>query len=548
MSTPGSLTFVVDLAGEPGVSTPGLQQDRCNLARAKHIMPVIMRTKSTNRLLGCVWLVFCGASVGWAATIDLRPHFDQTIPLANPHKGWYHHLFDNHINKYQLESDEDLLKFPGMDHIYLRLAWAYLQPREDHFDWEVIDRPIRKWTAHGLGVAFRISCKETSVDRPEQQFATPRWVRDCGAKGEFDTRRAPATKAKSAGNPNDEPKLPWRPDYADPIFLEKLDRFLAQFAARYDGKPWVRYMDIGSFGEWGEGHTGPKKYGFDVLKAHVDLHLKHFRRTQLVVSDDLVMHLSSPDDQQRLFRYLIDNKVSFRDDSILVDWYIRTYPATFSVRNPNFFAEAARSMPTVLELEHYPTVIKQGNWTAKEGSTMAKYGNGRTGADFFRGAVEQLQATYIGYHGYARTWLKDNPQLTVELLNRCGYWFFPESVEIPDRFVRGRTAEMKILWRNRGVARAYFDYQLVVKLEGPAQTELRLPARNTRWLPGPKLWPETYALAIPENLPLGQYQLKLKLYSPQASRDVKLPLKADLADRQGFYAIGRATIAAQGSD
>ena len=53
-------------------------------------------------------LTLCGAE------IDLRPQWDETIPLANPHKGWYHHLFDNHVKKYLLESDDDLLKFPGM--------------------------------------------------------------------------------------------------------------------------------------------------------------------------------------------------------------------------------------------------------------------------------------------------------------------------------------------------------------------------------------------------------------------------------------------------
>jgi hypothetical protein len=74
-----------------------------------------------------------------AAEIDLRPQWDETIPLANPHKGWYHNLFDNHVKKYLLESDNDLLKFPGMDHIYLRLAWAYLEPQEGRYNWRIVD-------------------------------------------------------------------------------------------------------------------------------------------------------------------------------------------------------------------------------------------------------------------------------------------------------------------------------------------------------------------------------------------------------------------------
>ena len=72
---------------------------------------------------------------------------------------------------------------------------------------------------------------------------------------------------------------PWEPVWDDPIFLAKLDKFLAAFAARYDGKPWLRYVDIGSIGDWGEGHTwggSQKQLTFATRKLHVDLHLKHF--------------------------------------------------------------------------------------------------------------------------------------------------------------------------------------------------------------------------------------------------------------------------------
>jgi hypothetical protein len=46
--------------------------------------------------------------------IDLRPHWNDRVPLQNPHKGWYHHYPDNHINKYLIHADADLLEFPGV--------------------------------------------------------------------------------------------------------------------------------------------------------------------------------------------------------------------------------------------------------------------------------------------------------------------------------------------------------------------------------------------------------------------------------------------------
>jgi hypothetical protein len=74
-----------------------------------------------------------------AVEVDMRPYWDDQMPLENPHKGWYHHFPDNHIDKYRIASDADLLEFPGMDHLYLRLAWSYLEPTEGEYRWEVFD-------------------------------------------------------------------------------------------------------------------------------------------------------------------------------------------------------------------------------------------------------------------------------------------------------------------------------------------------------------------------------------------------------------------------
>ena len=73
----------------------------------------------------------------------------------------------------------------------------------------------------------------------------PSGCKNAGAKGTF---------YKFGEGPNDKGDS-WDPDFADPIFLGKLDRFLAAMAARYDGNPNVAFVDIGTFGLWGEGHT-----------------------------------------------------------------------------------------------------------------------------------------------------------------------------------------------------------------------------------------------------------------------------------------------------
>lgn len=491
-----------------------------------------------------ICVAVCAAFSTWsncasASALDLKPHWDDRAPLRNPHKGWYHHFPDNHINKYVIARDADLLEFPGMDHLYIRLAWAYLEPTEGQFNWAVIDDLIKKWTNHGLGISFRISCKETSTDRVEQQFATPKWVMEAGAKGGY--YRA----GKPAG-----PDAPWEPEFDDPVFLEKLEHFLLAFAARYDGQPWLRYLDVGSIGDWGEGHTwagSRKKYGFDTRKLHVDLHLKYFRKTQLIISDDFVYETGAPDERRRMHEYVISHDIGYRDDSILVDGYFAGYSATATVRSPELFTAAWQRLPAVLELEHYSAVKRSGNWDARPGSSLARHGNGKTGPEMLREALGLLRATYIGYHGDAAVWLADNPELTVELLNLSGYWYFLHRIAVPDAFVPGAPHVAEMTWENRGVAPAFEDFELQLRVEGPETFDFTFPSGNRRWLPASdeKTYSEKHTLTLPRSAEPGTYRLKLKLRSPKANRDVLLALKPGLLDVLGYYDLGQVRVVAR---
>lgn len=472
---------------------------------------------------------------GLCAEIDMKPHWNDRIALENPHKGWYHHFPDNHINKYIIEQDSHLLDFPGMDHVYIRLAWAYLEPQEGKFNWPIIDDIINKWTGKGLKIAFRISCKETSTDRIEQQFATPKWVMVAGAKGGY------YRSGKETG-----PDGPWEPAFDDPVFLEKLENFLKTFAERYDGKPWIRYMDIGSIGDWGEGHTSSGShisYGYEQRKKHIDLHLKYFHKTQLVISDDFVYCVDDLKDREKLHRSILEQGIGYRDDSILVDWYVKTYPDRFTVRSPEFLEDSYRKTLNVFELEHYRAVKRSGNWLGDEGSSLQKFGKGKSGPDMFRGALKLLHATYIGYHGDAHDWLTDNPELTVELLNRCGYWYFLHSVSVPEQIRAGGKHVLQMAWENKGVAPAYHPYELRIRLIGEETVDLEMDSGNLKWMPEPEnMYTESYSLSTPKTLTPGNYDLKVKLYDPGENRDVFLALDTKLLDGDNYYSIGTVEV------
>jgi Domain of unknown function (DUF4832)/Beta-galactosidase len=469
-------------------------------------------------------------------TRDLTSELDAGRVLMNPHKGWYHHFPDNNVNKYIIAKDADLLDFPGMDHLYMRMAWSYLEPQEGQFDWSFIDPMIKKWTANRLAIAFRISCKETSADRIEQQFATPRWVMEAGAKGGYYHR------GQVSG-----PDGPWEPEYGDPVFLEKLEHFLAVFAARYDGQPWLRYVDIGSIGDWGEGHcwaSSRKTLSYAVRKTHVDLYLKYFKRTQLIISDDFVHALPDVNERTTLHRYLLANGISYRDDSIMVNGLFSETESEkrFTVRSPEYFAAAYLTHPTVLELEHYGKIKELGNWDALPESPAFQFGSGKKGPDYFRGAIDFLHATYIGYHGDAHAWLSDNPELTKELLNRCGYWLFPTSVSFPLKVKRATMTPFRMTLENRGVAPPYHAYELRVRLEGEGASWVGVVGQaGKKWLPGSPILVEN-TLSLAADLKPGHYHVSLGLFD--GKRAVELAMKEDLRDPEGYYRISEVDVSA----
>jgi hypothetical protein len=164
---------------------------------------------------------------------------DNQAALVNPGMGWTHFHYSNSLANYgsKLAPSDTVDDFPGLAVCYLRLPWSCIEPREGEFDWSVVDAPAQRWISKGKRVAFRFTACESGF-----QWGAPRWVRDAGAKGSHFRR----------GSVTDDPSDCWEPDYGDPVFLRKLEAFIAAAAARYDGDPTVEWIDVGSVGIWGE--------------------------------------------------------------------------------------------------------------------------------------------------------------------------------------------------------------------------------------------------------------------------------------------------------
>jgi hypothetical protein len=198
--------------------------------------------------------------------------------------------------------------------------------RQTIHNWALIDNIINEYVPEGYGISFSITSKETGKypivvgqQKNGVQYATPVWVEKAGAKGVV-------TEAEGARS--------WSPQWDDPVYLEKLDNFHRAFAQRYDGKPWVRYVDIGSIGEWGEGHTSRSTQippTVKEVKENMDVYLKNYKHSLLVATDDLLYYGKPEVETQELYKYAVENGMTIRDDSPLVDYYLDCYPDSWSV-------------------------------------------------------------------------------------------------------------------------------------------------------------------------------------------------------------------------
>ena len=343
---------------------------------------------------------------------------DTGAALINPGMGWMFHHYDNDIRHYtvDLAPSDTVDEFPGVSSVYIRLAWSYLEPEEGKFDWPIVDTPMQKWIAAGKTVAFRFT---TSEGRPSEAYATPRWVEKAGAKGYH------------LANGRITPDGPvFEPDFDDPVFLQKLDNFLAAAAARYDGNPHVAFIDVGSFGVWGEGHTVATTklpYSVATIRKHIDLYKKHFKRTLLVSNDDFALQGRGLE----ALGYARDRGLSLRDDSILVEGGGHAYYHAYLAYN--FWPR----VPVILESGHFGESIESHAW-----------GDGH----LFLQAIEDYHASYATVHWYPREFLEANRDLVNRINLRLGYRLEPVEVSWPSEVPAGGSMLVGYRWRNAGVA------------------------------------------------------------------------------------------------
>ena len=488
-----------------------------------------------TRFLAALLGLSCALHADETITVKTQ---DTGLALVNPSMGWTMHFYSNVPTNYgaQLSPADTLDDFPGLSTVYMRLPWAVLEPEEGKYNWAILDTPAQRWIAKGKRIALRLTCSENWM-----KYATPEWVKNAGAKGTF----YEFNKGRVAQSDT------WDPFFDDPVFLKKLDAFLAAVAKRYDGNPNVEFIDIGSYGMWGEGHTHMSSLqdSFEIQKIHIDLHLQHVKKTLLCISDDFAGYIT-PGLHFPITDYALSRGVTLRDDSILVN------PPPNAWCHDGMAQAFWPKLPVILEHEHYAGSKARGAW---DGALLLK-------------AVEDYHASFMSIHGGPRNILSENRQAIDNINQRMGYRLQPLEVtwlknakigEVPgiyqqDSAVTDKTNihqgfKVKWTWANKGVAPCYPGGFPCLTLKDPdggivsVLSDESLDLRNLKVGP-PGAAPVTtlesefaIGLVAPTTKP-GTYDLFISVGSRDGTPKIALPLAGD--DGQRRYRLGTVTLQA----
>ena len=387
-------------------------------------------------------------------TYALKP-FDG--PLSNPHKGFtvptggaWTFVSEFEYGPYGSLNNKawDLVSY-GSGY----QQWNKLNPAKGVYDWTELEKLLNALAEHNMGYALRVLPYTPSFIKsdfpPQEEYDwTPPFVYEMGAKKiQIDLR---GTEYHA-----------YAPVWDDSIYIWAAKEFAKALAEKYDGDPRIEYIDIRTFGEWGEWHTshilGSEMPADSVLIDMLDYYASVFKNTQLVLPSNGFGDV---------YTHALDLGITKRDDGFIgipgrPDTLLRAYNA---------------NLPTIAEnIAGYKTMLAYDD--------LIPGGNQKWTAERWVDAITTAHLTYYvldqdndcGYYFY-----KDNKALADSMSKVIGFNFTVTHAELLTiagadnaASTAGKSADtaagnaatntLNITVKNTGVAPCFFDVYLVAE-------------------------------------------------------------------------------------
>lgn len=304
---------------------------------------------------------------------------------------------------------------------YYRFDWSEIEPEEGVYNWNVIDDKIQEFSNRGKKFAFGVMNANTSSSR---QYVTPEWVFRLGAK----------CKTKEITydyNGNQYKKIQNIPEWTDKIFLEKLNNFINALGNRYNGNPNIAFIDIRSYGNWGEQHLGVIG-GEDITSEQLkELYIKPYIDA---FPDTLLVNPWGQTEYNDTYKWAIAQGVTMRRDGI------------FKVSDGSECLIAYGYLPTIYEYVYDYNSLKLNNlWNTEN---LLEYVN-------------------IGKPSYIEIFpemYEENKEFCNMLANKIGYYFRFKEAQFTNTIEVDSSNNISLKFINEGVAPLYEDCTVYIGL------------------------------------------------------------------------------------
>ena len=404
------------------------------------------------------------------------PENDALI-TKNPGKGWIKYGTSEEIYDPTGVLNQKVLDYSATG--YSRYRWAVIEPEKGEYNWAPIDNAIEYWDSQNIRFAFGVMGLDTSNGNQ----TTPSWV---------------VAEAQSAGEEVWTHTVGNNTVYnthqgIGSVYLKNYENFLKALAERYDGDPRVEFIDVRSYGNYGEFHRiyseGLNPIGIDGMKKHISMHTDYFKKTQIVVATGFCYHSNSTNtDESTTNVYLTPEEIYAMGVGVRNDagYEIQEQVTAFSGHEPAILEQAP----------HY------NQHKFQYGFDINKYIE----------CFEQSKFSYmdIGEWGNSsEAFVKDMEPVIKYLTNKMGYHFVMTNASIPSYAIPSRAFDIDLGWINKGITYLYKNAVIDIALldeDGDVVTTFRSSAAPTSWAPGAEVV-DTVSVTIPENLPKGNYKL-----------------------------------------
>jgi hypothetical protein len=281
---------------------------------------------------------------------------------------------------------------------------------------------------------------------------TPQWVFADGAA---------SVQSNTFDDLTGQTGMQYEPVWNDSVFLQKVKDFLTALAQRYDNNPNIAFIDVRSYGNWGEQHT----YGIPLsvplsatgVQQQIQMYLDAFKHMQLIVPWGMP-------DYDSVYDWAVNNGLGMRRDGLMVDSDGSELSRTYG------------KQPAVFEFYgSYQWLVSNGYWSDAK----------------LRSAVNIGRPSYIGMGQWgndAQIMLASEQPLIHDLANQMGYYFVLASATIPTAIRNSQATNMSLSWSNQGITYLYGSCSVSVALldgSGNVVQQQWFTGSNPRaWTPG----------------------------------------------------------------